>query len=154
LELLGGDRKVIGVDVEIRPHNKEAINANPMVKRIEMIEGSSIDPKIVQEVRAATKGRERILVVLDSNHTHAHVLGELRAYSPLVTKGGYLVVFDTVVEHMPDEFFGDRPWRRGNSPHSAVLEFLRENPRFEIDDDFRNRHLITVAPDGFLRCVA
>ena len=152
LELLGGDRRVVGVDVDIRAHNREAILAHPMAKRITMFEGSSIDPATVARVCEAASRFERVMVVLDSNHTHDHVLGELRAYSPLVKKGGYLVVFDTVVENMPDEFFQDRPWRRGNSPMSAVTAFLAENRRFEIDKAFDERLLITVAPNGFLRC--
>jgi len=152
LELLGGDRRVIGVDVDIRAHNREGILAHPMAKRITMFEGSSIDPATVARVSEAAGRFERVMVVLDSNHTHDHVLGELRAYSPLVKKGGYLVVFDTVVENMPDEFFQDRPWRRGNSPMSAVTAFLAENHRFEVDKAFDERLLITVAPHGFLRC--
>jgi cephalosporin hydroxylase len=154
LELLGGDRKVIGVDVDIRTHNRDAIVAHPMAKRVEMIEGSSIDSAIVASVCDAAKDRECVMVVLDSNHTHEHVINELRSYSGLVKKGSYLVVFDTVVENMPDEFFGDRPWRRGNSPMSGVMKFLQENQRFEIDKDIDARFLITVAPNGFLRCVA
>jgi cephalosporin hydroxylase len=152
LELLGGDRRVVGVDVDIRAHNREAILAHPMAKRITMFEGSSIDPAMVARVSEAASRFERIMVVLDSNHTHDHVLGELRAYSRLVKKGGYLVVFDTVVENMPDEFFQDRPWRRGNSPMSAVTAFLAENRRFEVDKAFDERLLITVAPSGFLKC--
>lgn len=154
LELLGGDGKVIGVDVDIRQHNRDAIVAHPMAKRIEMFEGSSIDPAIVARVIEAAKGRKRVMVVVDSNHTHDHVLGELRAYSPLVTKDSYLVVFDTVVERMPDEFFPDRPWRKGNSPATAVSAFLRESRRFEVDGEIDARYLITVAPQGFLRCIA
>jgi cephalosporin hydroxylase len=154
LELLGGDGKVIGVDVDIRRHNRDAIVAHPMAKRIEMFEGSSIDPGIVTRVAQAVGGRKRVMVVVDSNHTHAHVLGELRAYSPLVTKDSYLVVFDTVVERLPDEFFPDRPWRKGNSPATAVAAFLRESRRFEIDREIDARYLITVAPQGFLRCIA
>lgn len=152
LELLGGDRRVVGVDVDIRAHNREAILAHPMAKRITLFEGSSIDPATVARISEAASGFKHVMVVLDSNHTHDHVLGELRAYSPLVKKGGYLVVFDTVVENMPDEFFRDRPWRRGNSPMSAVTAFLAENRRFEIDKALDERLLITVAPNGFLRC--
>ncbi|HVV49917.1 MAG TPA: cephalosporin hydroxylase family protein [Polyangia bacterium] len=154
LQLLGENGKVVGVDVDIRRHNREAIETHPMASRIEMIEGSSIDAGTVARVKEAVKGRSRILLVLDSNHTHEHVLGELRAYSPLVKKGSYVVVFDTVVEQMPDELFGDRPWRKGNSPMTAVDQFLAEQARFEIDRDFDDRYLISVAPRGFLRCVA
>lgn len=154
LQMLGGDGKVVGIDVDIRRHNREAILAHPMASRIEMIEGSSIDGATVARVNEAVKGRSRILVVLDSNHTHDHVLGELRAYAPLVKKDSYIVVFDTVVEHMPDEAFPDRPWRKGNSPMTAVDQFLSEQSRFQIDLDFDERYLISVAPRGFLRCVA
>jgi cephalosporin hydroxylase len=153
LELLGAG-KVIGVDVEIRPHNRVAIEAHPMFKRIELIEGSSIDTAIVARVHAAAAGAQRVLVVLDSNHTKDHVLGELRAYAPLVTRGSYIVVFDTIVEHIPPELIGPRPWGRGNSPLNAVHEFLQESQRFEIDRDFDNRYLISVSESGFLRCIA
>jgi cephalosporin hydroxylase len=152
LELIGTG-KVIGIDVEIRPHNRRAIEAHPMFKRIELIEGSSIDPAIVAQVHAAARGAERVLVVLDSSHTKDHVLGELRAYSPLVKPGSYVVVFDTVVEHMAPELVGARPWGPGNSPLTAVHEFLQETQRFEIDSDFDDRYLISMSLSGYLRCV-
>jgi cephalosporin hydroxylase len=153
LELLGGGGRVLGVDIEIRAPNRAAIEAHPMAGRIEMIEGSSIDPAIVARVHERARGAARVMVVLDSNHTHDHVLAELRAYAPLVTPDSYLVVFDTVVEDMPDEFFPDRPWRQGNSPKSAVHAFLAEDDRFAIDREIEERILITVSPDGFLRRV-
>ena len=99
------------------------------------------------------KGKENILVCLDSMHTHDHVLKELELYSPLVTKGSYLVVFDTIMEDMPTDFFPDRPWGKGNNPKTAVWEFLKNNKRFEIDKMIENKLLITVAPDGYLKCV-
>jgi cephalosporin hydroxylase len=154
LELLGGDRRVLGVDIDIRAHNRAAIEAHPMFKRIDMIEGSSIDPAIVARVHEAARGKQTVLLVLDSNHTHDHVLAELRAYGGLVTKDSYCVVFDTVVEDMPDEFFPDRPWRQGNSPKSAVHAYLKETDRFEIDRSIDERIAITVSPDGFLRCIS
>lgn len=153
LELLGGEGLVLGVDIDIRPHNREAIDAHPMVKRIQMIQGSSIAPEVIAKVREIAQGRNRILVVLDSNHTHDHVLRELELYSPLVSKGSYLVVFDTVVEDMPADFFPDRPWGKGNNPKTAVREFLRGTDRFEVDRDLESKLLITVAPEGYLRCV-
>jgi len=153
LELLGGDRRVIGIDVNIRPHNRAAIEAHPMSPRIDLVEGSSIDPGTVAEVRRLAAGRERVLVVLDSNHTHEHVLAELREYSSLVRAGSYIVVFDTVVADMPPDAFPDRPWGPGDNPKTAVHAFLRENDRFEIDRRIDGKLLITVAPDGFLRCV-
>jgi len=153
LELLGGDRRVVGIDIDIRAHNRTAIEAHPMFKRIDLIEGSSIAPEIVARVKEKVAGRQRVMVVLDSNHTHDHVLAELRAYAPLVTLESYVVVFDTVVEDMPDEFFGDRPWRQGNSPKSAVHAYLKETDRFEIDREIEGRIVITVSPDGFLKRV-
>ena len=154
LQLCGGEGRVIGVDIDIRAHNRAALDEHPMRSRIELIQGSSIDPAIVDEVRAKLAGRERVMVVLDSNHTHAHVLAELRAYSPLVTPGSYLVVFDTVVEYMPKaEFFPDRPWGEGDNPLTAVRAFLRETDRFEIDRELDERLQISVAPEGYLKRV-
>jgi len=153
LELLGGDRRILGVDIDIRSHNRKAIEAHPMAKRIDMIEGSSVDPAVAARVATAAKGRRGVMVVLDSNHTHAHVLRELELYSPLVTKGSWLVVFDTVVEQMPKSAFPDRPWGPGDNPWTAVQAFLAKNDRFEIDRRMNDKLLVTVAPDGYLRCV-
>ncbi|RME58719.1 cephalosporin hydroxylase [Candidatus Parcubacteria bacterium] len=146
-------RKVIGVDIEIRPHNREAIEKHPMSHRIEMIEGSSVDPEIVAKVKEKAKGHERVLVCLDSNHTHDHVLAELEAYAPLVSKESYCVVFDTIIEDMPEGSFPDRPWDKGNNPKTAVWEYLKTHPEFEIDTFIQNKLLITVAPDGYLKRV-
>lgn len=153
LEMIGGDGRVLGIDIDIRPHNRVEIEQHPMHKRITMIEGSSIAPRVVEQVRELARGKKDILVMLDSNHTHEHVTEELTFYSPLVTKGSYLVVFDTVVEDMPDEFFPDRPWGRGNNPKTAVQQFLRENNRFEVDKAIDEKLLLTVAPGGYLKCV-
>lgn len=153
LELIGEGGQILGIDVDIRQHNRVEIEKHPMFKRITMIEGSSIDEEIAKQVFDFAKGNSRVLVVLDSNHTHDHVLKELELYSPLVTKDSYLVVFDTVVEDMPEDFFSDRPWGKGNNPKTAVWEFLKTNKRFEIDKDIEAKLLITVAPDGYLKCV-
>jgi cephalosporin hydroxylase len=153
LELLGGDGIVVGVDIDIRPHNRTAIEAHPLARRIRMIEGSSVDDNVVARVREYTRSRRCPLVILDSNHTHAHVRRELEVYSPLVRKGSYIVVFDTLIEDMPEDAFSDRPWGRGNNPKTAVLEFLRDNQRFEIDVELESKLLISVAPSGYLRCV-
>jgi cephalosporin hydroxylase len=153
LELIGNDGMVLGIDREIRPHNRQALLAHPMSKRITMLEGSSTDPSIIQQVCQIAQGKSCILVALDSNHTHEHVLNELNAYAPFVTQGSYLVVFDTIVEDMPADFAADRPWGRGNNPKTAVHEFLRLCDRFEIDSDIESKLLITVAPDGYLQCV-
>lgn len=143
--------RVIGVDIEIRAHNRAAIEAHPMHKRITMIEGSSVDPAVIAEVADAAAGHERVLVCLDSNHTHAHVLAELEAYAPLTSVGSYCVVFDTVIEDLPADMFPDRPWGPGNNPKTAVHEYLGSHPEFEIDRAVENKLLVTVAPDGYLR---
>jgi len=154
LELLGNNGQVLGIDIDIREHNRVEIEKHPMFKRITMIQGSSIDKSVVQQVYNFAKDKKQVLVALDSNHTHEHVLRELQLYSPLVTKGSYLVVFDTIIEDMPEDFFLDRPWGKGNNPKTAVWDFLKSNDRFEIDKEIENKLLITVAPDGYLKCVS
>lgn len=144
-------RRVIGVDIDIRAHNRAAIEAHPLANRIDMIQGSSIDPAIVEQVRRKTDGAARVMVSLDSNHTHDHVLGELEAYAPLVTPGSYCVVFDTIIEDLPAEAYPDRPWGPGNNPKSAVWKYLETHPEFEIDASIDNKLQISVAPSGFLR---
>jgi cephalosporin hydroxylase len=146
-------RKVLGLDIDIRLHNREAIEQHPMHPWIQMIQGSSIAPDVVEQVHEIAKRYKRILVSLDSNHTHDHVLAELRAYAPLVTVGSYCAVFDTVVEDMPAELSNNRPWGPGNNPKTAVWEFLKSHPEFEIDRDIHTKLLITVAPDGYLKRV-
>ena len=154
LELLGNKGVVVGVDIDIREHNRVEIEEHPMAKRIHLIQGSSIDNDVVRRVHEFSASEKRALVILDSMHTHAHVLEELRLYSPLVRKDSYLVVMDTVVEDMPEDFFPDRPWGKGDNPKTAVWEFLKENDRFEIDHEIQNKLLITVAPDGYLKCIS
>lgn len=146
-------RKVLGIDIDIRPHNRTAIEAHPMASRIQMIQGSSIAPDIVAQVKAVAQGFERVLVCLDSNHTHDHVLAELEAYAPLTGVGSYCVVFDTVVEDLPVAMFPDRPWGPGDNPKTAVWKYLETHPEFEIDKAVQNKLLITVAPDGYLKRV-
>ncbi|WP_043310825.1 cephalosporin hydroxylase family protein [Pseudomonas sp. ML96] len=146
-------RKVIGIDIDIRAHNRAAIEAHPMAHKIEMIQGSSIAEEVVAEVHERAKNYKKVLVCLDSNHTHEHVLAELNAYAPLVSVGSYCAVFDTVIEDMPAEYFTDRPWGPGNSPKTAVWEYLKTNPEFLIDKEIESKLLITVARDGFLKRV-
>jgi cephalosporin hydroxylase len=144
-------RKVLGIDIEIRPHNRAAIEAHPMASRIEMLEGSSIAPEIVSQVHWISRDYKRVLVCLDSNHTHEHVLAELQAYASLTSIGSYCVVFDTIVEDLPKEMFLDRPWGPGNNPKTAVWDFVKNNTEFIIDTQIQNKLLITVAPDGYLK---
>lgn len=150
LELIG-DGYVLGVDIDIRAHNKAEIEAHKMFSRIEMIQGSSIDADIVARVAEHAEGKQRVLVTLDSNHTHDHVLEELRLYSPFATKGSYLVVFDTSVEFAPNDLNNDRPWSVGNNPKTAVDAFLAENDRFELVDSIDDKLLISMAPGGDLK---
>jgi cephalosporin hydroxylase len=143
-------RKVLGIDLDIRSHNRTAIEAHPMGSRIQMIQGSSIDPEIIAKVQALASSYSRVLVCLDSNHTHEHVLAELHAYAPLTSVGSYCVVFDTIIEDLPAEMFPDRPWGPGNNPKTAVWEYVKTHPEFEIDKSIQHKLLITVAPDGYL----
>lgn len=153
LELLQKDGMVLGVDIDIREHNKKAIVDHPMYKRIEMIQGSSIDTDIVSKVKDFAYKYKKIMVVLDSNHTHDHVLEELKLYSGFVSMNSYLVVFDTIVEDLPEECIFDRPWGKGNNPKSAVYEWLKTHSNFEIDKAMDNRLLVSVAPNGYLKRV-
>ncbi|MFC5526635.1 cephalosporin hydroxylase family protein [Rhodanobacter ginsengisoli] len=158
-------RRVLGIDIDIRAHNRAAIEAHPMSHRIDMIQGSSIAPDVIAQVHRLAKDHQRILVILDSNHTHDHVLAELEAYAPLTSPGSYCIVFDTVVEDLPDAMFPNRPWGKGNNPKTAVWEYLRrlkeENRSaaddaplaFEVDSALECKLLITVAPNGYLRRV-
>jgi cephalosporin hydroxylase len=149
----GGPRgaRVLGIDIDIRPHNRAAIEAHPLFKRIDLIEGSSTDPKTIQLARQAARGLSRVLVCLDSNHTHEHVLAELEAYAPLVSVGSYCVVFDTIVDKLPDGTYPDRPWGPGNSPGSAVEEFLKRRADFIADTAIDRKLMISVSPGGFLK---
>lgn len=144
-------RKVVAVDIDIRPHNRAAIEAHPMAHKIEMIQGSSIDPAVVAKVASRAEGYRRVLVCLDSNHTHDHVLAELEAYAPLTTVGSYCVVFDTIIEDLPQDMYPNRPWNVGNNPKTAVHAYLRSHTEFEIDKAIDHKTLISVAPDGYLR---
>ena len=148
------DAEVLGIDIDIRPHNGTAIVEHPMSKRITMIEGSSIAPEIVARVKKKAHGKSRVLICMDSNHTHDHVLAELEAYAPLTSVGSYCVVFDTFVEDVPADVFHDRPWGPGDNPKTAVWEYLKTHPEFEIDKTIQNKLMITVAPDGYLKRVA
>ncbi len=147
------DAEVLGVDIDIRAHNREAIEAHPMFKRISMIQGSSIAPEVIEQVKAKAACKQKILVCLDSNHTHDHVLAELQSYAPLTSVGSYCVVFDTGVEDLPDNMCSNRPWGKGNNPRTAVYEYLNSTDCFEIDTAVQHKLLITVAPDGYLRRV-
>jgi cephalosporin hydroxylase len=152
LELIGEEGEVLGIDIDIREHNRELIQSHPMFKRIQMIEGSSIDISIANKVYDIARNKKRILLCLDSNHTHDHVLAELNLYARLVTKGSYCVVFDTIVEYLPKDYMiGGRPWNPGNNPKTAVDAFLNVNSDFQVDTSIDNKLLIGVAPGGYLK---
>ena len=149
----GNEGKVLGIDIDIRPHNLKAIEDHPMYRRINMIQGSSIDPEIIAQVVEKAEGKKRVMVCLDSNHTHEHVLAELVAYAPLTSVGSYCVVFDTLIEDMGEDAYPDRPWAKGDNPKTAVWEYLKTHSEFEIDKSIHQKLLITVAPDGYLKRV-
>lgn len=153
LELLGGDGRVVGIDIDIRQHNRAEIDKHPMRRRIVLIEGSCTDAAVAQQVKEMASAASRVLVILDSNHTYDHVRRELELYAPLVTEGSYLVVFDTVVEYLPKELYPDRPWGPGNNPLTAVQEFLRTTDRFEVDRAIDAKLQLSAAPGGYLKCV-
>lgn len=153
LELIGRPAEVLGIDIDIRSHNREAIEAHPMKKRIQLLQGSSISSEIITEVKKRAAGK-KTLVILDSNHTYEHVKTELELYSPLVQKDSYMIVFDTVIDDLSDELSSDRPWGFRNGPKKAVHEFLASQSRFQIDVHLQNKLMITAAPDGYLSCVA
>lgn len=150
-------RKVLGIDIDIRSHNRAAIEAHPLARRIEMIQGSSVAPETARKVADIASNYPRVMVCLDSNHVHDHVLAELELYAPLVTKGSYCIVFDTIVEDLPDDVFPDRPWSHGNNPKTAVHAYLKKlekekaDVQFEIDREFESKLLLNATPDGFLR---
>ncbi len=153
LELLGHGQ-VLGIDIDIREHNRAAIESHPLAHRISLLEGSSVDPAIIAKAQNLAAGK-RTLVFLDSNHTHEHVLAELNAYAGLVSVDSYCVVFDTFVEDLPDDYvWTDRPWGKGNNPKTAVWEWLKNNQNFQIDKSIEDKLLITSAPDGFLRRIS
>ena len=145
------ERLVVGIDIDIRSHNRKAIEAHPMASRIRLIQGSSISSDIVSQVSEIAAKYRRVMVCLDSNHTHEHVLAELKAYAPLTTVGCYCIAFDTIVEDMPKDLYMDRPWGPGNNPKTAVWEYLENHPEFDIDRSIQNKLLLTVAPDGYLK---
>jgi cephalosporin hydroxylase len=151
LELIGGEGLVIGIDVDIRNYNRVLIEAHPMFKRIKLIQGSSTSIEVVAQVKEIAESKSKVLVCLDSNHTHNHVLEELGLYANFTTVGSYCIVFDTVVEDMPVDWNWNRPWGKGNNPKTAVWEFLKTHSEFEIDAAIHNKLLITVAPDGYLK---
>lgn len=153
LDLLGGDRRVVGIEIDHRDYNKAPLDRHPMSDRYSVIEGSSTDEEVVGQVEEIAVNSDTILVALDSHHTHDHVLQELNLYAPFVTKGSYLVVFDGIVEEMPAEFTEEKEWGPGNNPKTAVKEFLETTDRFEIDRGIENKLMITVAPSGYLRCI-
>lgn len=158
-------RKVLGVDIDIRPHNRQAVEDHPLAKHIDMIQGSSIAADTIAKVHAHARDFKRVMVILDSNHTHEHVLAELEAYAPLVAQGSYCIVMDTAVEDMPADMFSNRPWGIGDNPKTAVWAYLKalgESGRkgsdgrplkFEVDKRVENKILISVAPDGYLKRV-
>lgn len=153
LELLGGEGKVLGIDIEIREHNKKEIDKHPLRRRIDMIEGNSVDQSLFNQVRGFAEGKKRVLVILDSLHSHEHVLQEMSLYSELVTVGSYLVLPDTFIEYFPKDYYPQkgRPWDVGNNPMTAMREFLEKNDNFIVDKEIVDKLVITEGFDGYLK---
>lgn len=152
LELIGKG-EVLGIDIDIRDHNRAEIEKHPMSKRIKMIQGSAIDEAVIEKIKPFAAGKKTVMVCLDSNHTHAHVLSELQLYAPFVTVGSYMVAFDTIVEDLPADIYADRPWTVGDNPKTAVFEFLKTNDDFVINKEIDHKLLVSVAPSGYLKRV-
>ncbi len=153
LELIGKGQ-VLGIDIDIRQHNRIAIEKHAMYKRISMIENSSISTETISEVKNHIKDDMKIIVALDSNHTHDHVIQELNLYSDFVSKESYLIVFDTIVQDAPNELWGKDNWGKNDNPKTAVHDFLKNNSNFVIAHEIEQKLLITVNPDGFLKRVS
>jgi len=152
LELLNHG-KIIGIDIDIRKHNRIEIENHTLFKRIKLIEGSSIDDSVIHKIKKIIKDKKKIMILLDSHHTEQHVLEELEKYSPFVRSGSYVVVFDTIIEDMKKHHSKNRPWNHGNNPKTAVSKFLKKNKRFKIDKEIQKKLLITSCPDGYLKCI-
>lgn len=165
LDVRKAPRRVLGIDIDIRDHNRKAISSHPLGGKISMIEGSSVAPETVAQVKEIARNHRRVMIFLDSNHTHQHVLDELELYAPLTTKGSYCVVWDTNVEDLPDEMWENRPWGKGDNPKTAVWEYMRrlkeegrtaedgEALAFDYDKVIETKLAFTAAPDGFLKRV-
>ncbi len=154
LELIhpGEEAYVLGIDIDIRAHNRTEIENHPYFHRVRLLEGSSVSADTIEQVHEHAANKQRIMVILDSNHTHEHVLQELQAYAPLVTDGSYCIVMDTLIEHMPADFFENSTWGIGNNPQTAVNAYLEENPHFSVDRRIDHKLLISAAPGGYLKC--
>lgn len=152
MELYSREGVVIGIDIDLRAENEDSIKAHPLSRRIKILKGSSTDNSVVSAVFSHAARRKGTMVVLDSDHSHGHVLKELEVYSPLVTKNNYLVVMDTVIEELGDDLTKGRPWGKGNNSWTAVREFLEHSDRFEIDEGLNSKLLISASPGGYLRC--
>lgn len=140
--------KIIGIDIELREHNRKKIMEHPLYRRIHLLDGSSVSSVIIEKVYEFSKNYNTILVILDSNHTHEHVLAELNAYAPLVTCGSYCIVFDTHIEYFT---YAKRPWGKGNNPLTALKAYLEQHNEFEVDPIIDNKLFISVAPGGYLK---
>lgn len=157
LAAMGNDAgKIIGVDLDIRPHNRDSIEQHPLSKRITLIEGGSTDEATIAAVKAAIPPRARVMVVLDSDHSYDHVLAECRLYGPLVTEGCFLVVADTLIGHLTEEKALDRSkvWYKGNEPLNAIRTYLEETKRFEVDPVLNGKLVLSSSPSGYCRCIA
>ena len=151
MTLSGIEPAVLGIDISIFAHTHEALAEHPMSRGVTLLETSSVSDEAVSAARDFLGNAERALLVLDSNHTHEHVLAELRVLAPLLPVGSFILVADTIVEELPQGHYVNRPWDRGNSPLTAANQFLGENPGFVRDTEWSRRALLTEFRDGILR---
>ena len=152
MEMTGVKGEVVAVDIDIREHNKKLIKKHPMYKRITMYEGSSLDPSIIKKIKQHKKNKKRVMVILDSLHTHEHVLKELKIYTPFVTLGSYCILPDTFIEFFPSGYYShNRPWDVGNNPYTAMKSFLRKNKKFTIDKQLSSKAMISETIDGYIK---
>ena len=154
LELIGNG-EVLAIDIDIREHNLIEIKKHPLYKRITLLEGDSTSNKIVTDVYNIVENKNKIMVCLDSLHTHEHVKKELDIYSDMVSVDSYLILPDTFIEFFPEGYYDNRPWDVGNNPYTAMQEFLKENSNFIVDNERSDKLLITEAlGGGYLKRIA
>lgn len=152
-----GNGQVVGVDIDIRAHNRDSIEAHPLSPRITLIEGPSTAQETLDKVKAQIPTGASVMVVLDSDHSRDHVLDELRVYGPLVTEGQYLVVADTVLgfaDKMETPTKRAKVWYAGDEPYAALKQYMQETKRFEEDEILNGKLVLSSSPKGYIRCIS
>ncbi len=154
MQLCGATPAVLGIDLQIFPHTREALAAHPLARGVELLEADSTSVTARDAVRSFLGEAERAVLILDSNHTHDHVLAELRLLAPLLPVGGFVLVADTLIEEFPPHYYANRPWDRGDNPATALAAFVDEQPGFRLATDWSRRALVSEFRDGIIERVA